>query len=94
MGQGPERGQWHGVPKNRVRFRRLSRRAQGKGPGARVLRGLVRSVKNSRKLNNRFAIPDCKYYLGDARYTLNNKYLTTYSGVRYHLCESYQLRGE
>ncbi|KMS94627.1 hypothetical protein BVRB_016860, partial [Beta vulgaris subsp. vulgaris] len=34
-----------------------------------------------------FAMPACKYYLGDAGYALNSKGLTPYRGVRYHLRE-------
>jgi len=48
VGWGPERGQGQGMPKKTPRPRPLSGAGRGKGQGARVLRGPVRPVMNSR----------------------------------------------
>jgi len=48
VGQGPERGQGQGMPKNTPRPRQLSGAGRGKRPGARVFWGPVRPVTNSR----------------------------------------------
>jgi len=47
VGQGPERGQGQGMPKNTPRPRQLSGAERGKRPGARVFWGPVRPVTNS-----------------------------------------------
>jgi len=43
-------------------------------------------------LGKGLAIPNGKYYLGDAGYALDDKCLTPYRAVRYHLHEHYQSR--
>jgi hypothetical protein len=43
-------------------------------------------------LTKGFTVPDGKYYLGDAGYALDDKCLTPYRGIRYHLREHYQSR--
>jgi len=48
VGRGPERGQGQGMPKKIPRPRPLSWAGRGKGPGARIFRGPVRPVMNSR----------------------------------------------
>jgi len=47
VGQGPERGQGQGIPKNTPRPRLLSGAGRGTGPGARIFRGPVRPLRNS-----------------------------------------------
>jgi len=48
VGRGPEWGQGQGMRKKTPRPRPLSWAGRGKGPGARVFRGPVRPVMNSR----------------------------------------------
>ena len=48
MGRGPEQGQGQGMPKKTPRPRPLSGAGRGKGPGARVFRGPVLPVTNSK----------------------------------------------
>jgi len=48
VGRGPERGQGQGMPKKTPRPRPLSGAGRGKGLGARVFRGPVRPVMNSK----------------------------------------------
>jgi len=43
-------------------------------------------------LTKGFTVPYGKYYLGDAGYALDDKCLTPYRGIRYHLREHYQSR--
>jgi len=49
VGQGLELGQGQGMPKKTLRPRTLSGAGRGKGPGARVFRGPVRPVTNSKR---------------------------------------------
>jgi len=49
VGRGPERAQGQGMPKTAPHPRPLSGAGRGKGPGARVFRGSVRPVTNSRR---------------------------------------------
>ena len=52
VGRGPEWGQGQGMPKKTPCPRPLSGAGRGKGPGARLFRGPVRPVTNSRDITS------------------------------------------
>ncbi|CAM0874640.1 unnamed protein product [Alopecurus aequalis] len=55
---------------------------EGSASDSRVLRGAMRTGRK-----DAFAVPDGKYYLGDAGYTNGPGFLTPFRSTRYHLKE-------